>query len=178
MQILLQTFTAHRRKFLSQTIVPRVRAAVPGLFTAGVLVIALLYSASARGQLNTGGQSSTTGTASTSIQLGGQAAPSAQANSNFQGSLTTNAVTPGTLSLTLDEAVQRGLQTNLGLLLSSVQSANARGQRLQDLQALLPTVDGSIKEALVQSDLAAQGLRIPGFQPSSALLATPTAASI
>jgi outer membrane protein TolC len=59
--------------------------------------------------------------------------------------------------------VQRGLRANLGVLLSNTQSANARGERLQDLQALLPSIDGNIKEAFVQSDLAAQGLKIPGF---------------
>ena len=127
------------------------------LFSAGLL------STAAQAQLNTGGQTSSTGTASTNIQLGGQSAPSAQSNSNFQGSLTTGQVTPGTLSLTLDDAVQRGLKANLGLLLSGVQSANAKGERLQDLQALLPTIDGSVKQALVQSDLAAQGLKFPGF---------------
>jgi outer membrane protein TolC len=113
-------------------------------------------------QLNTSSQANSTGS-STTIQLGAQSTPSAQANGNFQGSVTTGSVTPGTLSLTLDDAVQRGLKTNLGLLLSGVQSANARGERLQDLQSLLPTLDGNIKEALIQSDLAAQGLKIPGF---------------
>ena len=136
---------------------------MPGLATALTVAAAVAMSAPSSAQLNTGGQASTTGTASTSIQLGGQASPAAQSGNNFQGSLTTGAVTPGTLSLTLDEAVQRGLKANLGLLLSGVQTDNARGQRLQDLQALLPTVDGSIKEALVQSDLAAQGLKFPGF---------------
>jgi outer membrane protein TolC len=112
-----------------------------------------------------GGPSGSSGASSTSIQIGSssQQSPAAQSPSNFQGSVTTATVTPGVLSLTLDDAVQRGLQANLGLLLSGQQTSSARGQRLQELQALLPSVDGSIKEALVQSDLAAQGLRIPGF---------------
>jgi outer membrane protein TolC len=94
---------------------------------------------------------------------GPQSAPAPQPASSYQGSLSTDKATAETLSLTLDDAVQRGLKNNLGLLLSNTQVANSRGQRLQDLQALLPSIDGNIKEALVQSDLAAQGLKIPGF---------------
>jgi outer membrane protein TolC len=77
--------------------------------------------------------------------------------------VTTDKATADRLSLTLDDAVQRGLKANLGLLLSDTQSAGARGQRLQELQALLPKIDANLKEAYVQSDLAAQGLRIPGI---------------
>ncbi len=115
---------------------------------AGLALAGLAVATPASAQLNLGNQ---------------QSAPTPPSSSSYQGSLTTGTVTPGTLSLTLDDAVQRGLQTNLGLLLSTTQSASARGQRLQDLQALLPSIDANLKEAYVQSDLAAQGLKIPGF---------------
>lgn len=92
-----------------------------------------------------------------------QGPPAPVASSAYQGSVGTDKATADTLSLTLDDAVQRGLKTNLGLLLSNTQAANARGQRLQDLQALLPSIDFNAKQAFVQSDLAAQGLRIPGI---------------
>ena len=65
-----------------------------------------------------------------------QGTPTAPANStaptaaSFQGSVPSGAATPDMLSLTLDDAVERGLRNNLGLLLSSTQIANARGQRL------------------------------------------------
>jgi outer membrane protein TolC len=98
------------------------------------------------------------------LNLGGQQqAPAPVPNTAYQGSVSSGTATSDTLQLTLDEAVQRGLKTNLGLLLSNTQAANARGQRLQDLQALLPSIDANLKEALMQNDLAAQGLRIPGF---------------
>jgi outer membrane protein TolC len=48
-------------------------------------------------------------------------------------------------------------------LLSNTNIAGAKGQRLQDLQSLLPAIDASANEAFVQSDLAAEGLKIPGF---------------
>ena len=65
--------------------------------------------------------------------------------------------------MTLDEAIQRGLRNNLGVILSGTQTAAARGQRLSQLQALLPAVDASAKETVMQADLPAEGLRIPGF---------------
>jgi len=83
--------------------------------------------------------------------------------SSYQGSVVSGTVSADTLSLTLDDAVQRGLKNNLGLLLSGTQTAYARGQRVEELQALLPAIDASAKESLMQTDLAAQGLRIPGF---------------
>lgn len=67
------------------------------------------------------------------------------------------------LNLSLAEAIQRGLKNNLGIILSSTQSATARAQRLSELQSLLPSVDFKATEAVLQTDLPAQGLRIPGF---------------
>ena len=87
----------------------------------------------------------------------------AQSGSPFQGSVATGEVSTQPVALSLDEAVQRGLKTNLGLLLSGTQTAAARGQQLSQLQSLLPSVDFSAKETVMQADLAAQGLRIPGF---------------
>jgi len=59
--------------------------------------------------------------------------------------------------------MQRGLQTNLGIILSGTQTAGARAQRLSQLQTLLPAVDFNAKESELQTDLPAEGLRIPGF---------------
>ncbi len=92
-----------------------------------------------------------------------QTPPAAPPASSYGGSVASGSATADTLQLTLDDAVQRGLKNNLGLLLSNNQSASFRGQRLQDLQALLPSIDATAKEVLLQNDLAAQGLRIPGF---------------
>ncbi|HEY1209825.1 MAG TPA: TolC family protein, partial [Terracidiphilus sp.] len=87
----------------------------------------------------------------------------AQTASPFQGSVATGEVSAQPVNLTLDEAVQRGLKTNLGVILSSTQTAAARGERLSQLQALLPSVDANLKENVMQIDLPAEGLRIPGF---------------
>ena len=92
-----------------------------------------------------------------------QLAAPAQSGSPYQGSVATGQATADTLGLTLDDAVQRGLRANLGILLSGTQTAGARGQQLSQLQSLLPSLDFSAKETVMQVDLAAQGLRIKGF---------------
>jgi outer membrane protein TolC len=83
--------------------------------------------------------------------------------STFQGSVSDQRMTPGTLPLSLDDAIQRGLRFNLGLLLVTQNTQSARGARLEELQALLPTASGKITEADEETDLQAEGLRIPGF---------------
>jgi outer membrane protein TolC len=86
--------------------------------------------------------------------------PTAQ---SFQGSVTQGDATGQNLDLSLDDAIAWGLKNNLGVVLSSTQTQAARGQRLSELQSLLPSIDASGKETVMQSDLPAQGLRIPGF---------------
>lgn len=90
-------------------------------------------------------------------------APAPPSASSFQGSVTKGEASQQTLDLSLDDAIQRGLQSNLGIILSSTQTSGARGQRLSQLQSLLPSVDFSAKETVMQTDLPAEGLRIPGF---------------
>jgi outer membrane protein TolC len=75
----------------------------------------------------------------------------------------TGDVTSQPIGLSLDEAIQRGLKNNLGIILSGTQTESARGQRLSQLQSLLPSVDASGKETVSQIDLPAEGLRIKGF---------------
>ena len=95
-----------------------------------------------------------------SLSPGGLAAQSA---SPFQGSVTASEASAQPVNLTLDDAIQRGLKTNLGVILSGTQTAAARGQRLSQLQSLLPSVDFSAQETVMQADLPAEGLRITGF---------------
>jgi outer membrane protein TolC len=100
------------------------------------------------------------GLAAQAPQAPNQTAPSA---SSFQGSVASGEVSAQPIGLSLDDAMQRGLKANLGVLLSGTQTAAARGQKLGQLQALLPAVDFNAKETVMQSDLPAEGLRIPGF---------------
>jgi outer membrane protein TolC len=82
----------------------------------------------------------------------------------FQGSVPTGVASPTPLSLTLRDAIDRGLKTNLGLLVSGQVSESARGERLRSLSALLPQVSGEISENVQQIDLPSHGIdfHLPG----------------
>ena len=84
---------------------------------------------------------------------------------SFQGSIVGGKATAGVMDLSLDEAIRRGEQNNLGLILRSSSEENAAGQRLEQLQALLPTVDGQAKISVQQINLAAEGFKFPGVKP-------------
>jgi outer membrane protein TolC len=69
----------------------------------------------------------------------GQAIPGTLGVSPFAGSVPAKQV-PGVMPLSLQEAINRGLKQNLGLLLSSADIRFAHGQRWEQLSALLPQV--------------------------------------
>jgi outer membrane protein TolC len=94
----------------------------------------------------------------------GQVSPQTpQPASPYQGSVTRGEASAQPIDLSLGDAIQRGLTTNLGIILSGTQTAQARGQRMTQLQTLLPSIDGTYKDALAQVDLPAEGFRFPGF---------------
>jgi outer membrane protein TolC len=99
------------------------------------------------------------------VAASAQTAPQAAAPTagSFQGSVVQGQVSAQPLALSLDDAIQRGLQTNLGIILSGTQASTARAQRLSDLQSLLPSIDFNAKETVSQVDLPAEGLRLPGL---------------
>jgi len=84
-------------------------------------------------------------------------------STTYQGSVAQEHVVPGVLPLSLDDAIQRGLHYNLGLILTGQNVTTAHGAQLEQLQSLLPTVSASVTAAVQESDLQAEGLRIPGF---------------
>jgi outer membrane protein TolC len=69
----------------------------------------------------------------------GQAIPGTGGVSAFAGSVPAKLV-PGVIRLSLQDAINRGLKQNLGLLLSHADIGSARGQRWEQLSALLPHV--------------------------------------
>ncbi len=69
----------------------------------------------------------------------GQAIPGTGGASPLASSVPTKVV-PGVIQLSLQDAIDRGLKQNLGLLLSRADIRSARGQRWDQLSALLPHV--------------------------------------
>lgn len=91
--------------------------------------------------------------------------PGQSGDASFKGSIVSGKATDGVLDLTLDDAIQRGLKNNLGLILQSSSEKSASGQRLQQLQNLLPTITGAASIEVQQVNLAAYGLKFPGLNP-------------
>jgi outer membrane protein TolC len=99
-------------------------------------------------------------------QPGPNVAPSTnRTDPNFRGSLVRDKATDGVLGLTLDDAIQRGLRNNLGLILQTSSEKQASGERLEQLQHLLPTITGAASYEVEQVNLAAYGLKFPGINP-------------
>jgi outer membrane protein TolC len=68
------------------------------------------------------------------------------------------------MSLSLQDAIDRGLKQNLGALLSSAEIGSARGQRWEQLSALLPHVEAAPYVAASKINLAELGFAsIPGI---------------
>jgi outer membrane protein TolC len=86
----------------------------------------------------------------------GQAIPGTQGVSPFAGSVPAKLV-PGVMSLSLQDAIDRGLKQNLGALLSSAEIGSARGQRWEQLSALLPHVAAAPYVAASEINLAELG---------------------
>src|SRR5579885_3551937 len=89
--------------------------------------------------------------------------PAISQTNQFQGSVPTGSVSSAPLALTFHDAIDRGLKTNLGLLVSDSASESARGQRLRALSALLPQLDAKAAETIEQISLKTIGfnLQIP-----------------
>ena len=98
-------------------------------------------------------------------QPGPSVTPGGTSDQNFRGSVIREKATAGELSLTLDDAMQRGLRYNLGVVLQAADIKSANGQRLTELQQLLPTITAGANITVEQVNLAAYGLRFPGLNP-------------
>jgi outer membrane protein TolC len=97
-------------------------------------------------------------TSAPSIQV---TSPSDQ--SPYSGSVAQGTVKPEAVSLTFQDAIDLGLKNNLGVLLQSYNSIAARGRKWKELSELLPNLTARVSENVAQQNLAAEGLRFPGF---------------
>jgi outer membrane protein TolC len=90
-----------------------------------------------------------------------QVTPSSQ--NPYSGSVAQGTAKPEVVSLTFQDAMDLALKNNLGVLLQSYNTIAARGQKWKELSELLPNVTARVSENVAQENLAAQGLRFPGF---------------
>jgi outer membrane protein TolC len=93
--------------------------------------------------------------------------PVVQVQGPFSGSARSTAALPFSGSLSLRDAIQRGLQYNLGPVGLAQAVRQAHGQSIVARSALLPNLNGGLSENVEQIDLKASGIRIrtpiPGF---------------
>jgi outer membrane protein TolC len=78
----------------------------------------------------------------------------------------------GSLTLTLTDAVRRGLQFNLGKIGADTASRQAEAQRIAVRSSLLPNISAGVSENAAKVDLAAQGLTASTFGNPSAQFPT------
>jgi outer membrane protein TolC len=92
-------------------------------------------------------------------------APAQPTEGQFQESVPQGQATPNTIPLTLEEAINRGLKANLGLLVSEQADRQAQATRIHTLAGLLPTVTGSVTENVAQINLKTFGFNFnfPGI---------------
>lgn len=103
----------------------------------------------------------TAGTALAQVQIESAPLPIPQ---NLSGSIPTGEATHETLSLTMLDAIQRGLQYNIGIVGAGEDIRSARAERLRALRNLLPTLTSKISTTEQQVDLAAFGFSgFPGI---------------
>jgi outer membrane protein TolC len=83
----------------------------------------------------------------------------------FSGSISGEKLVPGSIPVTLLDAVNRALKYNLGLYTSQQTSEAVKAARLKSLADLLPNVSARAAESVQQINLAAYGFAPPTGSP-------------
>jgi outer membrane protein TolC len=109
----------------------------------------------ATGQSPVPGTTSSVNTLNTTIQVQGA----------YGGSTNSVAAMPFSGKLSLREAVQRGLASNMSAVGLAAVLKQAEGQAKVARSALLPNISGGYRENVLESDLQAFGFRLPGIPP-------------
>ncbi len=91
--------------------------------------------------------------------------------SPFSGSIPSDKLKPGVFDLSVEDAINRGLRYNLGIVLSGQSAAQAKASRLRELSNMLPHIDGNLRESATKANLQAEGfsLSIPGVSIPNAV---------
>src|SRR5262249_17426439 len=89
----------------------------------------------------------------------------AQTRNPFLGSTPSPAESSAPLRLSIQEAIDRGLRYNLGVIEGDQAGIDARAVRLGALAALLPAVNGRAAQVFERLSLREVGLTLPGVPP-------------
>jgi outer membrane protein TolC len=124
----------------------------------GWLLIPLLAVGASAQQLSSGASSLNVPQSLDQLLAGGNQSP-------FSGSVPHGKLQPGVLDLSVEDAINRGLQFNLGIVLSGQTKVEAKAARLKELSNLLPQLNGTLRESEIKASLPAEGFSfsIPGL---------------
>ena len=92
--------------------------------------------------------------------LHAQAPNPTSATNPYYGSVTVRSTSDETLRLSLDEAVRRGLENNLGLKEAENNEKTLQGEKKEAIQEFLPTITLTGDTGVHQQDLVAQGFSL------------------
>ena len=85
----------------------------------------------------------------------------------YLGSTPQGIATKGTLNLSLEDAIARGLRFNLGLIDSQQADADVRAQRARSLAALLPQISARAEQTYQQLSYKQLNIKLPPQGDSS-----------
>jgi outer membrane protein TolC len=80
--------------------------------------------------------------------------------SPFLGSVRTEELRSGVVNLSLQDALERGFKTNLGLFLSGTATDKSRAAHWRAISELMPHIEGSVRESAQRINLRALGIPI------------------
>jgi outer membrane protein TolC len=80
--------------------------------------------------------------------------------SPYSGSVPATRLTPGEMSISVEDAIDMGLKFNLGLVLSGQSAEQARAARLRELSNIIPHLNGSLSEAEFKANVLAEGFNL------------------
>jgi outer membrane protein TolC len=84
-------------------------------------------------------------------------------SSPFQGSVPAGEATGDVLQLSLADALERGLRTNLGIVDKDLDRQVAAAERQRALAKLLPQLTGNLRHQTLELSLVTFGFKIPGI---------------
>jgi outer membrane protein TolC len=108
------------------------------------------------------GSSSSVNTLNSTIQVSG----------SYEGSIPDPKAPLGSLTLTIADAINRGLRFNLGGVSADVSLRQARAQRLAALSLMLPNIYGTLNETSAKVDLQTEGFSASTFGKAISLPTT------
>jgi outer membrane protein TolC len=133
------------------------------LITALILLAVAVMPADAQSMTSASGAPQAPGVAGSPVPSSSGTAASAGQNP-YLGGVPTGKLQPGTIPLSITDAIDRGLKYNLGVLLAGEGTRDARGERWKALSRLLPNVSAGAAESSQQVNLAAYGFSgFPGM---------------